>query len=301
VHRLVTKLTSSFGLAFIASAALPAGASAQEPRRLAEPDSVPLELAAALVSAGGFGGEPQILVGSVPEWIAPRVFVPSGGRVLGSAFLGTTIVAVVTIPSASDSILADVRRGLLQKGWTPAPPPPVYSGGGFRSASMSVPSSPFARDVLCSDQQVITASATRRRGVATDITFRITTSPGYSACHPVQPYQPAVRSPMPTLFNPTGVSEMGMNMECSALNVGSSGTSTTYRTPMTADALLDHYGKQLSDSGWTVVGERVSITGRSWTRPDSAGNPIETSITVKTGRESGCRELTMQVRTLRKP
>jgi hypothetical protein len=268
---------------------------------LAEPDSIPLELAAALVSAGGFGGEPQILVGSVPEWIAPRVFVPPGGRVLGSAFLGTTIVAVMTMPSASDSILADVRRGLVQKGWTPAPPPPVYSGGGFRPATMSVPSSPFARDVLCNDQQVITATATRRRGVATDITLRITTSPGYSPCHPVQPYQSAVRSPMPTLFNPVGVSEMGMNMECSAFMVSSTGTSATYRTPMTADALLDHYGKQLSDSGWTVVGERASISGRSWTRPDSAGNPIETSITVKTGRESGCRELNMQVRTLRKP
>ena len=102
---------------------------------------------------------------------------------------------------------------------------------------------------------------------------------------------------MPTLFNPAGVSEMGMNMECSAFNVSSSGTSTTYRTPMTADALLDHYGKQLSDSGWTVVGERVSISGRSWTPADSAGNPIETSITVKTGRESGCRELNMQAPT----
>ena len=301
MHRPLTRISSSLACALIALAAIPVGASAQDPRRLAEPDSVPLELAAALVSAGGFGGEPQILVGAVPEWIAPRIFVPSGGRVLGSAFLGTTIVAVMTMPSASDSILGDVRRGLMQKGWTPAPPTPVYAGGGFRPATMSVPSSPYARDVLCSDQQVITATATRRRGVATDITLRIITSPGYSLCHPVQPYQQSVRSPMPTLFNPVGVSEMGMNMECSAFTVSSTGTSATYRTPMTADALLDHYGKQLSDSGWTVVGERASISGRSWTRPDSAGNPIETSITVKTGRESGCRELNMQVRTLRKP
>ncbi|HEY2163316.1 MAG TPA: hypothetical protein VGH04_04965 [Gemmatimonadaceae bacterium] len=300
MHRPVRKLTSSLVFAFIASAAVPAGARAQEPRRLAEPDSVPLELAAALVSAGGFGAEPQILVGSVPEWIAPRLFVPAGARVLGSAFLGTTIVAVVTLPSASDLILADVRRGLLQKGWTPAPPTPMYSGGGFRPASMSVPSSPFARDVLCSDQQVMTATATRRRGVATDITLRITTSPGYSPCHPVQPYQPAVRSTMPTLFNPVGVTE-GMSMECNSSMVGSTGTSATYRTPMAADVLLDHYGKQMTDSGWTVVGERASISGRTWTRTDSAGNPIETSITVKTGRESGCRELNMQVRTLRKP
>ncbi len=268
---------------------------------MAEPDSVPLELAAALVSAGGFGGEPQILVGSVPEWIAPRIFVPSGSRVLGSAFLGTTIVAV---DDDAVGIRLDSRRRpprtVCRKAGRPPRRPPCTRVADSDPASMSVPSSPFARDVLCSDQQMITATATRRHGVATDITLRITTSPGYSPCHPVQPYQPAVRSPIPILFNPAGVGDMGM-MECNASTVGSTGTSTTYRTPMAADALLDHYGKQLSDSGWTVVGERASISGRTWTRPDSAGNPIETSITVKTGRESGCRELNMQVRTLRKP
>lgn len=78
------------------------------------------------------------------------------------------------------------------------------------------------------------------------------------------------------------------------------GTSTLLRTPMTPDALLEHYGKQMLDSGWTSTAER-GVVGRTWTRPDSAGTPIEVTLTVTTGRETGCRDVNMQVRTLRKP
>jgi hypothetical protein len=278
-------------------------ARAQEPRRLAEPDSIPLDLAAALVSAGGFGGEPQILVGAVPEWIVPKLFVPPGARVLGSAFLGTTLVAVVSVSGASDSVLADFRRGLTQRGWAAPPPTPAYSGGGFRPATTSLPSSPFARDILCSDQQMLTASATRRRGVATDVTLRVTSNPSFSLCHPPQPSPSQYRSPFPTLYNPLGANDARMNGDCnSSAYVGSSGTGTSLRTPMAADALLDHYGKQLVDSGWKAAGEANSITGRTWTRPDSAGTPTELTITVTSStRESGCRELNLQVRTMRKP
>jgi hypothetical protein len=303
VHRPPHNLLLAVSVLTVAATALTAPARAQEPRRLAEPDSIPLELATALVSAGGFGGEPQILVGSVPEWIAPRIFVPAGGRVLGAAFLGTTMVAVVTMSSASDSVLAEFRRGLMQRGWAAAPPAPVYNGGGFRPATMSVAATPFARDVLCSDQQMLTTSATRRRGIATDVTLRITTAPGYSPCHPVQPYQPVTRSPLPTVYNPVGANDARMNGECpSSMAMVSGATSTLLRTPMTGDALLDHYGKQLIDSGWTGQGDRNTVTGRTWTRPDSAGNALEVSITVTTsGKDAGCRDLNMQVRTLRKP
>lgn len=298
----------SFALAAsaVATAALCAPARSQESRRLAEPDSIPLELAASLAAAGGFGTEPQILVGSVPEWIAPRLFIPSGAHVLGSAFLGTTLVAIVTVPTTSDSVLADFRRGLLQRGWTAPPPPPVYGGGGFRPATTPVGLSPLARDVLCNDQQMLTASATRRRGVSTDVTLRVTSvSVGYNNCHPYQPPQSNIRNNMPTLYNPLGASDPRMNAECTtSMSYGGSGTSAWLRTPMTADALLDHYGKQLADSGWSAAAasDKNTITGRSWSRTDSAGAPIEVTITVaSSGRESGCRELNMQVRTFRKP
>ena len=299
MHPRLTKLAVAFAI----SVALAWPARAQEPRRLAEPDSIPLDLAAALVSAGGFGGEPQILVGSIPEWIAPKLFVPPGARVLGSAFLGTALVAVVSVSTASDSVLADFKRGLTQRGWSAPPPAPVYGGGGFRPATTSVPSSPFARDLLCNDQQMLSMSATRRRGVATDVTLRVTSTPGFNPCHPSQPYQPPVRSPMPTLYNPLGANDARMNGDCVFSGfTNSMGSGASIRTPMTPDALLDHYGKQLADSGWKAASEKNTITGRTWARPDSTGTPIEVTITITSSpRETGCEELNMQVRTIRKP
>ena len=274
----------------------------QEPRRLVTPDSVPLELAAALVSAGGFSAEPQILVGSMPDWIASRIYVPSGARVLGSAFLGTTVVAVVSLPAASDSVLVEFKRELLQRGWKTPPPPPNYGGGGFRPAVSATVDASLTRLTLCNDQQMLTASAARRRGTTTDVTFRVLGTGTYSPCHPPQMPTGMARSPLPTLFNPPNAADARMNGDCSSTLMGSTGTGTTLRTAMTAESLLDHYGRQLQDSGWTAAGERASIVGRSWTRPDSSGAPVETVITVATpARDPGCRELNLQVRTLRKP
>src|SRR5437762_13183192 len=103
------KIVRSYLLAAIAAIALvtPVGrARSQEPRRLATPDSIPLELAAALAASGGFGAEPQILVGSMPEWITNRLYVPASARVLVSAFLGTTVVGIISTPAASDTVIA---------------------------------------------------------------------------------------------------------------------------------------------------------------------------------------------------
>jgi hypothetical protein len=304
VSRFSMKTVTSYALAAAIAAigfVTPVGAvRSQEPRRLVTPDSVPLELVAALVTAGGFPGEPQILVGSMPEWITNRLYVPANARVLGSAFLGTTVVGIVSLPAASDTVIAEFKRELLRRGWQ-NPPPPAYSGGGFRSAP-TIPDGPTTRLTLCADQQTLTATASRRRGTVTNVTFRVFSSAGFSVCHPPQLQAGMGRSPFPTLINPPTSTDARMTGDCSSTLMGSSGTSTTLRTPMPADALLDHYGKQLQDSGWAVSGEKASIVGRTWTRADSAGAPVETVITVATpARDVGCRELNLQVRTLRKP
>jgi hypothetical protein len=280
----------------------PAIATGQEPRRLAEPDSVPLALASALVASGGFPSEPQILVGSMPEWITNRLYVPAGARVLGSAFLGTTIVGVITVTDAPETAIAEFKRQLLQKGWKAPPPAPTYNGGGFRPAPVAPPSGPTTHMTLCGDQQVLTASAARRRGEATDVTLRVISTTTFSACRFPEIPTSMIRSPFPTLINPPGAPDARMNGDCSTTSMGSMGTGTTLRTSMTPDALLDHYGKQLQDSGWASPGDKAPIVSRTWTRTDSTGAPVETSITVTTSpRDSGCREINLQVRTLRRP
>ena len=277
--------------------------AAQQPAPLRQPDSIPFELAAALVSSGGLPGEPQILVGSMPEWLSNRIAIPTGARVLGSAFIGTTVVGVLSLPTTSDSVIPDLRRELMQRGWTAAPAAPRFSVGGFNAAPPMSPEGPATRITLCSDQQILTAAATRRRGIATDIVLRMSVGGTSSACHPMQMSMPMiVRSPFPTLFNPQGATDGRMTGDCSATMMGSMGTGTTLRSSMPADALLDHYARQLQDSGWKSFGEKGAILGRSWTRVDSAGAPVEVSITVTASpRDAACRDLNLQVRTLRKP
>lgn len=89
---------------------------AQEPRRLAQSDSVPIDLATALASAGGLGGEPQILVGSLPGWIANRLTIPANARVLGAAFIGNTVVGIVDLPTSPEAAIADLKQGLATHG-----------------------------------------------------------------------------------------------------------------------------------------------------------------------------------------
>ncbi len=277
-------------------------ARAQEPRRLATSDSIPLDLATALISAGGLGGEPQILVGSLPGWVGNRLYIPPTARILGAAFIGQTAVGVITLADAPDAAIAQLKRELPSRGWQAPPPQPSY-GGGFRSpAATPLNGSPTSL-LLCGNQQILTASAARRQGAITVVTIRVTATAGpYSQCNPPQPSMGMTRSAMPTLFNPAGTSEYQALAECGSTLGGSSGTNTNLRTPMSAEAILGDYGKQLVDSGWKAAGDRSTILGRSWTRTDSTGSPVELSLTVTASpRDSTCRDVSMQVRTMRKP
>lgn len=284
--------------ALIAGAAL--SAAAQAPRRLNQPDSIPTEFAMALISAGGLIGDPQLLVGEMPGSLANRIYVPPSGRVLGSAFIGTTAVAIISVPEMPDVAMSTMKRELATRGWKAPPPPPNY-GGGFRPASMMSGNADPARLLLCGgDQQMLTGSATRKRGVTTDIVLRLSTAPtGYGSCNPPRVPEGMMRSPYPTLYDPPNVSE---NSPLCGDLFGSNGTGTTVRTPMAASALLDHFAKQLQDSGWHAPTDTATIVGRTWTRTDSTGAPVELTITVATAvRDPSCRTLNLNVKTLRKP
>jgi hypothetical protein len=277
-------------------------ARTQEPRRLVAPDSIPFDLTAALAAAGGFAAEPQILVGAMPEWIANLLYVPSGARVLGSAFLGTTVVAVVTMPVASDSVLPGFRRELSQRGWK-APPPPTNYAGGFRAPPTAIDGS-NTRLILCKDDQTLTVTAARRGSAATNVTFRSVGSVAYSVCRPMRMPPQVSRSPLPILVNPPAAIDARTTGECSSLYSGTltNATNAILRTPLSADSLLVHYGRQLRDSGWTATADKPTIVGQTWTHPDSLGARTEATITVTIpDRDPGCRELNLQIRSVRAP
>lgn len=75
------------------------GAVAQaQPPAMTRVESVPIDLATALAAAGGIGGDPEILVGTLPGWVANRSGIPANAQVLGSALIGTTVVAIIRSP-----------------------------------------------------------------------------------------------------------------------------------------------------------------------------------------------------------
>ncbi len=280
-----------------------ASSGAQEPRRLSQPDSIPMELATALISSGGLPGDPQILVGSLPGWMTNRIYIAPNARVVGSAFIGTTAVAIVSSPDMPEPAMAALKRELATRGWKTPPPQPSY-GGGFRSATMNMmPGGDPTRATLCgADQQMLTTSAVRRRWRVdghrdADLDhwrLRHLQSASDAGGIPAAP-------PWPTMYHPAGVSDA--NQACNGDNsFGSGGPSAIVRTPITSEALLDHYAKQLQDSGWQAPPGSGSIIGRTWTRTDSTGAPVELTITAAASlRDPSCRTLNMVVRTLKKP
>src|SRR5206468_7237598 len=92
-------------------------AQGREP--LKQPTSVPIELATALAAQSFFStAQPQILVGALPEWIAQRIYIPPGAQILGSAFLGSTVIGFMKVPRGSDSLRSELEHELQLRGWT---------------------------------------------------------------------------------------------------------------------------------------------------------------------------------------
>jgi hypothetical protein len=303
--RSISRQLASLILLLAGSASL---AAAQGREALSQPEMVPIDLVTALVQAAGVPGPttPRILVGSAPGWVIPRIVVPNGGRIVGSAFQGTAVLTIVNVPAPGDSVIEQIRQALLAHGWKVPPPLPQFAsyGGGFRAAPATPAGMPVDRTTLCDDEQALTTSLVRRDAKSADIAYRIFQVTGVgSVCKPMQYPQPSImRLPMPTLYNPVGSQDARGMIECSTNIAGSSGTGTTLRTAMAPEAILDHYASQLTDSGWKSGGDRGNTVIRTFSRADSTGAPIEVSITIATSpRSELCHEVNMQVRSLRKP
>ncbi len=284
--------------------------TAQSPAPLRQAESIPFELASALISSGGIGSDPQILVGEIPGWVTSKIAIPSGARVVGSAFAGTSVVSILAFPPTADSALTDLRRDLMKTGWLNPPPQPQYNGGGgFRpaqAAQVASVNSPY-RFVLCNDQQMLTGTATRKRGASVEVTLRLSTSSQYSACRPAQlsalQRGDNVRPASPTLYNPAGVTDMQpTSLECTDPRFAAQQTWTSYKTTMASNDVLDHYARQLQDSGWKLTPTQGSVVTRAFTRPDSTGTPVETSLIITTPAQlPSCRQITMYTMQIKKP
>ncbi|HVX41908.1 MAG TPA: hypothetical protein VHB25_20270 [Gemmatimonadaceae bacterium] len=282
---------------------------AQEPRRLAQPDSVPYETTVALIAAYSYGTDPQLMIGGMPEWAAQRLYVPPNGRVLGSAYLGSTATAVISLPVGNDSAaMAEVRGEFARRGWT-APPTTSFGNGGFRPAALAnIGRQPPTRISVCSGEYSLIADVRRHAGSALYLTYRLSNAPN-GICHsPVRPPMPvAYTQPrFPTLYEPETINDGKGNTPCFPQTMpGGGGTASRFRTAMPRDRMLEYFGKQLADSGWTRLRDSVPVTVTSaWTRPDSTGAPQVLTLTISTPygvTDAQCQEAQMNILPPKKP
>jgi hypothetical protein len=297
-------LALTLGLVATASALSTRVLLAQRNEPLSQPKTVPIELVTALVGSGGVAGTeaPRILVGSAPEWVISKIVVPAGGHVVGAAFQGTTVLTIVNIPAAADSVMPELRRALLEHGWKAVPVMQRPAVGGFMPATPAATDATPTRLTVCGDGQILTATLARHDGKSADVAYRLAAQAAMGPCNPPQMPTLPMRLPWPALTNPAGTADARMTGECSATMMPASGIGTTLHTGMSPDSILAFYGKQLADSGWKAEADRPAPIGRIFTRTDASGAPSELTLSVaNTAHAESCREVYMQVRTMKKP
>ena len=277
---------------------LPAILTAQrEPLR--QPAAVPLELAAALASGGGFapGADPNVLVGELPEWMANRILLPAGARVLGSAFAGSTVVGVVQVLQSDRDFIRDMDTALAGKGWRVSDFGP--RGGGFRFLATPQGSEPLPSTFCAPDGMLTIRLGPSRQGRQIWFYRMTQRRTGFDPCNP--PPGGRRSSPYPALYHPADATRETSGMfgcepnDPRARGAGG-GTGDRIRTSMSPDSLLGHYGRQLVDSGWTTTNVTAKQVTQWWTRADSTGAQLHLKVAVtSSGGNPACRDLDLMV------
>ena len=276
-------------------------AAAQQPRS-AGPDSLPRELVEALLRAGAStypGDGSEFVVGRVPTSLAPFLYVPGNASVLGGFENTSTVVAVFKVKLTREELHAAYARELPKLGWTPATFRGGYAGWGFMPAPGTGPTGGGLE--YCHIGQALQINPTE---TPSGLSVLALVRNFGGACAGRTPVFVSNSAPpdLPVLVNPP---DAAMNQtECfqpQALGVANRGTSERLRTSIPADKLLDHFARQLADSGWSPTGSQAASVHRTWTRADTGSTTREITVAITPSTIPTCVEVSMQVRQLRKP
>lgn len=278
--------------AFLVASAVGAAAQGVPP---GTPDSLPRDLVEALLRPylGLYsGGASGFVVGRVPAPLAPFFFVPPGARVLGGIETPSTTVVVLSVAMSVDEVRSAYRREQLRLGWT-TPSPAGPRGWGF------VPAPGMGQDgslIFCHIGQSLQIVPYQMSSQPLIVTATVQNFGGSCGTQMQFGMQSSTAVALPVLMNPQ---DAGMNdrtcLSSSLSLVGSNGTSERLQTKLSPAQLLEHFSRQLSDSGWSASPALAAVR-RVWTRPDSGGAAREMTLTITPSTVSGCQELSMQVR-----
>ena len=280
----------------IASATLLMTWSVAIPAQSARPgvDSLPRELVEALLRPY-YGFYPAsgsaFVVGHVPASLAPYFFVPPGSRVLGGIETPSTTIVVLSTSMSTEELRAAYRREQLRLGWAPASAA-GYRGWGFVPAPGA---SPDGGLVFCHIGQSLQIMPYQSPSQPLVVTATVQNY-GSQCSSQVRMMTPSSVMELPVLMNPQ---DAAMNDRvCLGSNntfAGGNGTGERLQTNLSPTQLLDHFSRQLADSGWSAS-PPVAGVRRVWTRPDTGGMSRELTLTITPLSSAGCQDLSLQVR-----
>lgn len=232
------------------------------------------------------------MVGALPSGLVQRLWIPPGAVVLGGWQSSGSGLAILRSKLSKDSLQAAYRREQPRLGWTARPRTQVTPMGGFAPAPNSR-LDPDAGLIFCAGGTTLTVDIGPAEGFQEirALAFAV----GEYLCS--QRREPEVarfqRPEYPTLNNPPGSGD-GWGRSCASWNSGGGGGGTRLTTTARLDEIMAHYGKQLTDSGWTLAnGQSLSY---AWTRRDTSGNFVELTLTARSRASNpDCVEVDMRI------
>ena len=244
---------------------------------------IPRELlVSALTVYGGYGAArpPDVQVGEIPADIRSQLPDLSGMNVIGTVTMpyGTTVVLGAAIPS--DSLRHMLERALKAKGFEPAKPiarEGPSSGQGFIA-------SPDRSTVWCSPRSSLVASTESRGSGASVARIVVGQYAAVGRCPQQNVIVNVVSdfSMLPTLYDPEGASSNTQKCGRVYRSSSSNGIRNIMALELAPSSILDHYGKQLRDSGWTradTLATGVRVT-RSWLKRTAGGDQQYLTLSV---------------------
>jgi hypothetical protein len=273
--------------------------AARIPAQQSDTSAVPRELAIAFArvyAAADSTAAVEFLPATVAPSVASDVAIPPESRVVGSVVFGRNTYVFGISPLPADSVRAWYSREYLRRKW-PAlslvrTQAPGGAAGGFRPPPPKVPTT------FCNGDRELDVAATESPAGRTNFRVRVASAALPCSMVPrgaVRPLAPSL--PLPVVYNPPNTQP---GPQCFTSGASTQRTQTQLMTSLDAQALLQHYGKQLEASGWVPLQAQSGIATQGWSRRDSTGTSEIATLSVSSSPTAPmCRTATLEVLTPR--
>lgn len=288
-------INASLAATFLLASTTPAAVHAQQ-------DQIPKELALALIPFGASEGG-EIIVGKLPPDLAASVTLPPGGRVLGSFVSLGYGQAVLTVPFGADSARAFVRGQLLDHGWAAAGATAFRMGGlqfGPRGSLPTIFCKPGTSGTLNLSTQYYGRETLVRLTRNSDMSACEGEVRGTSRDNNVSLAEREAAMPfstVPPLWSPGDpLSSMRVCRTPSSSGALSFQSQEQWlRSELSAQAILDYYGKQLDSAGWKPATTTMQHLAKTWTKVTPSGDSAQDlTLSVTKIATPACYQIDLQ-------